>query len=195
MLNLEKWILAFIERYRFEGLLLGPKERQYFAPYVKEQLLLPPCEVEVVILQGPFCLMFLFIFGPHVRDRRISIHNTGWNRLDSLLEKLGTKYAASRAPISHEKLKTVLIRISRNAREKDSESRRRTMYGIDFIQNACAIYFYQDIRLETWPWSGKGATDPSSVADYIFHLNYNQAVDEKMSGPILDAVVKELEKY
>lgn len=37
MLNLEKWMALFLEQYRFEDLKLGPKDKQYLTPFVKEQ--------------------------------------------------------------------------------------------------------------------------------------------------------------
>jgi hypothetical protein len=193
MLSIEKWILSFLEGYRFEGLKLGPKDKQYLAPYIREQLLAPRCEVETVILHDPFCLLFLFFFGPHVHDRRVSVHNSGWRRIHSLMDKFSTKHSALH--INYEKLETMISRIHQNLCETDPETRRMTSYGIDMIRNVCAIYFYQDLRIEAWPWSSKGRLDPSDVANRLFHLNFCQAVDEATSGEILEAAVKELEKY
>jgi hypothetical protein len=193
MLSIEKWITQFLEQYRFEGLKLGPKDKQYLAPYIREQLLAPRCEVETVIFHDPFCLLFLFFFGPHVEDRRVSVHNSSWRRIHSLVDRFSTKYSALHT--NYEKLETMISRIHQNLCETDKETRRLTIYGIDMISHVSAIYFYQDFRIQAWPWSRKGRPDPSEVARYIFRLNYSQAIDEKASGQILNAAVKELERY
>jgi hypothetical protein len=191
MLNIEKWIALFLEQYRFEALKLGPKDKQHLEPYVKEQLLSPPCEVEAVIFEDPFCLLFLFFFGPHVHDRRVSLHNSSWTRVHFLMDKFGMKYSALH--IDYKKLETMISHIHRNVSES-IPNLHKPIYGIDFIPNVCCIYFYQDLRIEAWPWNSEGHSKPSDVASRVFHLNYCQAVDEATSGEILEAAWKELEK-
>ena len=176
---------------RFEGLKLGPKDKQYLAPYMKEQLLSPPCEVEAIVLEGPFCLLFLFFFGPHVHDRQVSLHNSSWPRVHFLIDKFSMKYSALR--INCKKLEIMMHRIHQNVSES-SPNLQSPIYGIDFMPNVCCIYFYRDFRIEAWAWSSKCRSEPSDVANTVFHLNYCQAVDEKTRRQILEAAVKELEK-
>ena len=191
MLSIEKWMTQFLEQYRFEALKLGPKDKQYLEPYVKEQLLSSPCEVEAVIFQNPFCLLFLFLFGPHVHDRQVSLHNTSWTRVHFLIGKFHVKYGTSN--IDYEKLETMISRIHQNV-SQNSSNQQKPIYGIDFMPKVCCIYFYQDLRIEAWPWNSKGRSEPSDIAHTVFHLSYCQAIDEATGGQILRVAVKELEK-
>lgn len=192
MLSMEKWMIQFLEQYRFEGLKLGPKDKIYLEPYVKEQLLSPPCEVQAVIFARPFCLLFLFFFSPHIRDRQICLHSSSWSRIHFLIGKFSLKY--STLHVDYKKLETNINRIHQNLSEASS-NRQTTMYGIGALCNVAWLYFCQDFRIEVWPWSRKGRSDPSEVARHIFRINYCQAIDERTSGQILDAAVKELERY
>lgn len=191
MLSMEKWMTQFLEQYRFEGLKLGPKDKECLAPYVKEQLLSPPCEVEAVIFEDPFCLLFLFFFGPRVRDSRVSLRNSSWPRIHFLIGKFHLKY--STLHVDYEKLETNINRIHQNLSEAAS-NRQTTMYGIGALRNVAWLYFCQDFRIEAWPWSPKGRSEPSDVANTVFHLNYCQAIDEATGERILRVAVKELEK-
>lgn len=191
MLSIEKWMTQFLEQYRFEGLKLGPKDKQYLAPYIREQLLAPRCEVETVIFHDPFCLLFLFFVGPHARDGRVSLHNSSWSRIHFLIGKFSLKYSTLR--VSYKKLAAEINRIHQNLSEASS-NRRTIMYGIGALRHVAWLYFCQDFRIEVWPWSRKGRSDPSEVARHIFRLNYSQAIDEATGGQILRVAVKELEK-
>jgi hypothetical protein len=191
MLSIEKWMTQFLEQYRFEALKLGPKDKEYLAPYAKEQLLSPPCEIEALIFRNPFCLLFLFFFSPHVQDRRVSLHNSSWPRIHFLIGKFSLKY--STLHVDYKKLETNINRIHQNLSEASS-NRQTTMYGIGALRNVAWLYFCQDFRIEAWPWSPKGRPEPSDVANTVFHLNYGQAIDEATGGQILKLAVKELEK-
>jgi len=190
MLSIKKWIALFLEQYRFEALKLGPKDKECLAPCVKEQLLSPPCEIEAVIFQNPFCLLFLFFFGPHVQDRRVSLLISSWPRIHFLVGKFHVKYGTSN--IDYKALETMISRIHQNV-SQNSPNQQKPIYGIDFIPKVCCIYFYQDLRIEAWPWT-KSRSDPSDIANTVFHLNYCQAVDEATSEQLLKIAVKELEK-
>jgi hypothetical protein len=191
MLSIEKWMTQFLEQYRFEGLKLGPKDKECLAPYVKEQLLSPPCEVEAVIFRNPFCLLFLFFFAPHVQDRRVSLHNSSWSRIHFLIGKFRMKYGTSN--IDYKKLETMISRIRQDVSESNP-NQQKPIYGIDFIPKVCCIYFCQDLRIEAWPWNSKSQSQPSDIAHKVFHLTYCQAIDEATGGQILKVAVKELEK-
>jgi len=191
MLDIKKWVALFIEQYRFEALKLGPKDKTYLEPYVKEQLLSPPCEVDVVIFAKPFCLALFFFFGPRVHDRQVSLHSSRWAGIPVLLGKLKMKHSAQ---VDLNKLKDLMDRMSKNISGSSLTTGPKPIYGIDFIPNVCCIYFYQDLRIEAWPWNPEGHSKPSDVASRVFHLNYCQAVDEATSGEILEAAWKELEK-
>jgi hypothetical protein len=191
MLYIEKWMALFLEQYRFEALKLGPKDKECLAPYVKEQLLSPPCEVEALIFRNPFCLLFLFFFGPHVHDRRVSLHNSSWTRVHFLIGKFHMKYGTSN--IDFEKFETMIGRIHQNV-SQNSPNQQKPICGIDFIPKVCCIYFCQDLRIEAWPWNSKSRSESSDIANTVFHLNYCQAIDEATGGQILRVAVKELEK-
>ena len=191
MLNMKKWIALFLEQYRFEALKLGPKDKEWLAPYVKEQLLSPPCEIEAVFFRHPSCLIFLFFFGRHVQDRRVSLHNSSWPRIHFLIGKFHMRYGTSN--IDYKKLETMISHIHQNV-SQNSPNQQKPIYGIDFMPKACCIYFYQDLRIEAWPWNSKSRSEPSDIANTVFHLNYCQAIDEATSEQILRVAVKELEK-
>jgi hypothetical protein len=191
MLDIRKWVVLFMEQYRFEALKLGPKDKTYLEPYVKEQLLLPPCEVDVVIFANPFCLALFFFFGPRGHDRQVSLHSSRWAEIPVLLGKLKMKHSIQ---VDLNKLKDLMDRMSKNISGSSLTTGPKPIYGIDFIPNVCCIYFYQDLRIEAWPWNSEGHSKPSDVASRVFHLNYCQAVDEATSGEILEAAWKELEK-
>ena len=191
MLDIKKWVALFMEQYRFEALKLGPKDKTYLEPYVKEQLLSPPCEVDVVIFAKPFCLALFFFFGPRGHDRQVSLHSSRWAEIPVLLGKLKMKHSIQ---VDLNKLKDLMDRMSKNISGSSLTTGPKPIYGIDFIPNVCCIYFYQDLRIEAWSWNSEGHSKPSDVASRVFHLNYCQAVDEATSGEILEAAWKELEK-
>ena len=191
MLDIKKWVALFMEQYRFEALKLGPKDKTYLEPYVKEQLLSPPCEVDVVTFTKPFCLALFFFFDPRVYDRQVSLHSSRWAGIPVLLGRLKMKHGVQ---VDLNKLKDLMDRMSKNISESSLTTDPKPIYGIDFIPNVCCIYFYQDLRIEAWSWNSKGRSEPSDIANTVFHLNYCQAVDEATSGQILKAAVKELEK-
>jgi hypothetical protein len=190
-LNMERWIALFLEQYRFEALKLGPKDKECLAPYVKEQLLSPPSEIEALIFRNPFCLIFLFFFSPHVQDRRVSLHNSSWPRIHFLIGKFHMKYGTSNS--DYKKLETMISHIHQNV-SQNSPNQQKPIYGIDFIPNVCCIYFCQDLRIEAWPWNSKSRSEPTDIANTVFHLNYCQAIDDATGGQILRLAAKELEK-
>ena len=108
-----------------------------------------------------------------------------------MMSEFGMKYSALH--VDFEKLETMISGIHRNVSES-SANLQKPFYGIGFVPNVCCIYFYKDLRIEAGPWSSKGRSEPSVVANHIFNLNYCQAVDEATSEEILEAAGKELER-
>jgi len=45
-------IFAFVHGFRFEANKLKPEKIEYFVPHVKEQMLVKPCQIELIKLSN-----------------------------------------------------------------------------------------------------------------------------------------------
>ena len=58
--RLRNWVFAFVKKFRCEASKLKPHEKEWLKPYVKEQILPKPCQVEVLKFSNPYLLILLF---------------------------------------------------------------------------------------------------------------------------------------
>ena len=157
------YVSIFVQAYRAEARMLSEKETGFLR---REEVLPAPCQVEVVEFSDPFRLVLLFFFDQAKPDLEISFHEIGWDRLRALGAELAAEYGVRLDP---------LLRIFQGCRDMDPA----TNYAIDGSQNLLAISFPKDPRSSEWPLAKALNYDcrPQQVAQIIFHLDLNQAID------------------
>ena len=170
MLDMKSWVRSFVDAYRFEGNLLEKQRTACFWPYIKEQMLIKPCSVEVLEVWNPYRLVLAFILDKSRKDLSMHISKCSWSHLRKVTSKLIEKYAS--VQLDQSKIYRTLVR----ARQVKSE--RPIAYGIDGSENFLCIYFTEDPRIFKNPICEKESGNfAERTARGVFHLNRSQAED------------------
>jgi hypothetical protein len=166
-LKLADWIFRFVQGFRYEANKLDPHERNYLEPYVKEQMLNKPCQIEILQLRRPYRLALVFFFDDTKQDLLICARQHNWNNLDATVTRLLSKYSALH--LKGIDLQALL--------ERCRSYSNNSLYSIDYINQACCICFTHDPRKKSspFPWSLHYISDPQAMAEMIFNLNLGQA--------------------
>jgi len=165
--RLTDWIFAFVHGFRYESSNVQKEELEFLEPFVKEQALARPCQVEAIQFSRPYRLVLLFFFDKTKHDLLIDIHQERWSAQGSIVGRLIDKYSALK--INHKDLRTLI--------ERCRNYQRDSVYAIDFIRNVCCLCFTHDPREKgsPFPWSLGYITKPQETAEMIFDLNVSQA--------------------
>jgi len=158
MSTLEEYVSIFVQTYRAEALMVSEKETGFLRP---EEILPVPCQVEVIQFDGPFLLVWIFVFDQNREDLVVTCHKANWEKWDAIVKELKNKYSA----IDQTKMKKMLEGFC----GLDAELN----YSINGFKGVLGICFPKDIRLG-WRLGDPG---PRGVAKTIFYLNLIQAED------------------
>ena len=186
MLQVEEYVVSFLNSYRSEANKLQDSEKAVFGEYAEEYVLTKPLQVEVIELSGPYRLIWIFLLDKTKPDLRISIHNEDWKNIDNIIEKLRTKYSKLKLNRSE------MHRMLRGFRDMNS----KCIYSLDAVKGALGICFSFNIGLTEGPfarWLGTEA-NPQEVAKIVYGLNRSQAADEYFEPEILAQAVRQLKK-
>lgn len=168
-LRLADWVFAFVHGFRYESSKLKPEELKCFEPYVKEQMLTKPCQVEVIQFSKPYRLALVFFFDETKQDLLIHICQEKWNTLDVMVKRLLDKYSVLQ--LNNRDLYRLL--------ERCRSYSNKSTYAIDFIAHVSCICFTYDARVKAsqFPWELRYVTGPQEMAEVVFNLNHCQAQD------------------
>jgi hypothetical protein len=167
MIRLTDWVFAFVHGYRHESTRLSSEEKECFEPFVQENLLAKPGQVEVVIFSKPFRSVLLYFLDRTRPDLLISIRQRKWSSIVALVNELKEKHRSLRFSCSD------LYRMLWRCRDY----RNKLMFGIDCSKNVLAVCFTHDPRLKgsPYPWELNYINDPQEMAEVILHLNVDQS--------------------
>lgn len=175
--------MIFVEEWRLQASRLSEKDKEVFKPYVREQMLSMPCQIEAVEFRNPYRLILLFFFDENRSDLQTTVQKRNWKDLSALVDSLCAKYSGLRMESTC--LKEKLI----GYKHVDCDD---VDYGVDCFENVCIIFFSREPRI--WAsrvaWVFERGSGPSSVGRSIFRLNYSQAVDDYRREEILREAVK-----
>jgi hypothetical protein len=165
-MRLTDWIFAFVHGFRYES-GKAKEELEFLEPFVKEQMLTSPCQVEAIQFSKPYRVVLLFFFDKKKQDLLIHIFQEKWSSQDLTVKRLTSKYSALK--VNHEDLRKLIGRCR--------DYPRNSIYAIDFIKNVCCICFTRDPREKgsPFPWSLNYITNPQETGEMIFTLNLIQA--------------------
>jgi len=165
--RLTDWIFAFTHGFRYESNKVQKEELEFLEPYVKEQTLPRPCQIEAIQFSRPYRLVLLFFFDKTKYDLIIDIQQGRWNTQSSIIERLTDKYSGLK--INRKDLRTLI--------ERCQYYQRNSIYAIDCIRNVCCLCFTRDPRQKgsPFPWNLSYITKPQETAEMIFDLNLSQA--------------------
>lgn len=168
-MRLSDWVFAFVHQFRYDAGKLAPWETKCFEPYVKEQMLTKPCQVEVMQFSKPYHLALVFFFDENKRDLLIEVRHEEWRNSDATLNRFLKKY--SELNVNRGELHGLL--------ERCRNSSSDLVYSVDFISKVNCICFMHDVRIKTspFPWSLYYISNPQQMAETIFNLNHCQAQD------------------
>lgn len=152
------YVSIFVQTYRAEARMLLEKETGFLR---REEILPAPCQVEVIQFDGPFLLVWVFLFSQNREDLTVTYHTANREKLDAIVKELKNKYPA----VDQTKMRKMLEGFC----DLDAELN----YSINGFEGVLGICFPQDIRLG-WRLSDPG---PRGVAKAIFYLNLGQAQD------------------
>lgn len=171
-LRLTDWVFAFVHGFRYEAEKLTQDEAKCLEPYIEEQMLTKPCQVEVIQFNKPYRLALVFFFNKAKRDLLIHVCQEKWYNLDAMVKKLLDKHRELQ--LNYEDLHRLL--------ESCRSYPDTSIYAIDFITHVCCICFTRDVRMKgsVFPWRLDYITGAQAIAETVFHLNLCQAQDEFM---------------
>jgi hypothetical protein len=166
-MRLDDWVFAFIHGYRYEVNKLKTGEIGCFEPYVRENTLTKPCQVEVVEFNKPYRVVLIFFFDKTDIDLRINVQQGEWNKLDSVIMNLCERYPLLQ--INPKELGKILVRCCRCPNE--------SIFSLDFMSNVFLICFTHDPRVHgsPFPWKLNYTVNPQEMAQTILDLNLQQA--------------------
>jgi hypothetical protein len=67
---------------------LSSEEIEFFEPFVQENLLAKPGQVEVVIFSKPFCVVLLYFLDRSKPDLLIRVRQRKWSSIAALVKEL-----------------------------------------------------------------------------------------------------------
>jgi hypothetical protein len=167
-MNLKDWIFFFAHGFRYEAAKMSPSDAQFFGSFLKERTLGAPCQIEALHFTDPYCYALLFLFDQTKKDLRIRIRQAKWSNLEGIISNLLKEYSALQIARSdfHGLLKGC----------KDGLEGK--MYGMNFVRNACIIYFTHDPRRKrsrALPFPVlMNFCKPAEAAEMIFWINISQ---------------------
>jgi len=182
---MKNWIMTFVEEWRLQANSLSEEDKECFKPYVKEQMLSMPCQIEAVEFRNPYRLVLLFFFDEDRSDLSVTVQKRKWTDLSALVDSLCAKYSKLRME------PTYLWEELFHYKHADCDD---IDYGVGCLENVCIMFFSREPRI--WAlsvaWFLERGSGPSSVGRSIFRLNYSQAVDYYRQEEILRDAVKDL---
>jgi hypothetical protein len=167
MIRLTDWVFAFVHGYRYESNKLDPEETKCFVPFVQENLLSMPGQMEVVVFNKPFRIVLLYFLDKTKLDLLIRIQQRKWTDIITLTKQLQEKHCSLQ--LKREELAKLLQRCRCNS--------KKSLFAIDFARNVFAICFNHDprVKVSPYPWELSYINGPQEMAELIFHLNIDQA--------------------
>ena len=165
-MRLTDWGFRFTQEYRYESSTLEAEEKECFEPFVEENLLSKPCQVEIIRFSRPFRFVLLFFLDKTKPDLIIRVQKEDWRDLATLVDKLGKKYHSLH--LNSDNLWVLLDRCRRFD--------RKSLFAFDFTRTICLICFTHDPRIKgsPFPWELHYLNSPKEVAKMILHLNVDQ---------------------
>lgn len=166
-MRLTDWVFRFTQEYRYESCKLKAEEKECFEPYVEENLLSKPCQVEVLRFSRPFRVVLLFFLDKTKPDLIIHLQKGNWRNLAALVDKFGKKYHS--LYLNSPNLWLLLDR----CRRLD----RKSLFGFDFSRSINLICFTHDPRIKgsPFPWELSYLNSPIEVGEMVLHLNVDQS--------------------
>lgn len=136
-IELKEWVQEFVHAFRAEMEKLcekyGNEVLRWLSPYVKEQMLAKPCQVEVIQFDEPYRFLLVFFFDKSKPDLLINIYQEKPVNLDALTEFLLNQHCSLSIDYGclHSKLESCLA----------GGTSEKALFGIAFCRGLFSIWF------------------------------------------------------
>ncbi len=165
-MKLNAWVYFFMHAFRYEANNMRLAETMFLEPFLEEQTLNGPTQVEVMMFTDPYRIGLFFFLDWTKPDSKITLNKANWSDLDKIILQLIKKYQSLN-------LKRTELQVLFDRCRSGPDN---ITHGCDVIRGVLFVYFTRDPQKKTTliP-TPLNASKPQDVAKMIFQLNLSQA--------------------